>query len=145
MIKLIFLLKIILIDNISHSDNPEKVLTQKYIWTSLIFHLTHDKSVEPGDTLFKYSVTSRQKELIDCIMVSVLHESTCISFTRRRHHFRWKTVKCRPSLWMTFDQWGILSVPHMMWCGASVFSTSSEGRPIKSPLAPSQWKWLYLW
>ena len=46
----------------------------------------------------------------------------------RRHHYRWRAAHFDPcSALMTIEQWGFLSVTHLLWHGASVYNGHLRG------------------
>jgi hypothetical protein len=52
------------------------------------------------------------------------------SLVWRRHHYRWRASKYRPTLALrAFEQGGIFIVPHLPWHGTFVFLVSFEGPP----------------
>ena len=68
-----------------------------------------------------------------------------VSLIWSRHNYRWRASNfdlC--SAFMAIEQWGIFSVPHLLWHGASVMVNSED--PWHSHLLPSikQWSCHYL-
>ena len=54
----------------------------------------------------------------------------------RRHHCRWRAANfyiC--SALMAIEQWGLFSVPHLLWHGASVYNGHLRGPVTLTPIA----------
>ena len=54
----------------------------------------------------------------------------------RRHHYRWWAAKFDLCLArMAIERWGFLSVPHLLWHGASVYHCHLRGPVSLTPIA----------
>ena len=82
--------------------------------------------------------------------------SRFFSLIWRRHHYRWRAAKidlC--STFMSTEQWGFFSVPHLLWHRTSVYNGhlwghlthtfSSAKRLAVEPFLPSHPKTTQLW
>ena len=64
-----------------------------------------------------------------------------LSLIWRRHHDRWSAANfdlC--SALIAIERWGVFSIPHLLWHGASVYNGHLRGPVTLTPL-PSCWQW----
>ena len=58
------------------------------------------------------------------------------SFIWKRHHYQWRAahfVLC--SALMAIEQWGIFSLPHLLWHEESVYNGNPRGTVARTPIA----------
>ena len=64
----------------------------------------------------------------------------------RRHHYRWRAANfdlC--SALMAIEQWGFLSVPHLLWYGTSVYDGHLRARGPMTPKSLAERLAVELW
>ena len=101
-------------------------------------------------SLFQSLIRSTFKKLFEVLdVVFIYGYFVCLGFivplencslTWRRHHYRWKWTVANFDLCsahMTIGQWGFLSVPHILWHGASVNNGHLRGPVTLKPTALS--------